>query len=201
LFAKYNWQNFYSFVRIVLQIRTNEKVKKPRIMEMTKFHQLCGAYDKAQTMFDNYQRECHLLSMEIVRELKSFFQIPESQFSLYKINDKGGFELVPAALIHAIRLAEDHYWHFGVGLTVCKAPETLPEELILIHLMFKRNDKEECFINYANGNEEFQIKKGDSASYAPFFEYLFTTVINSYESQLQQFIGEKTTRRLGYVKS
>lgn len=184
-----------------MQIRTNEKVKKPRIMEMTKFHQLCGAYDKAQTMFDNYQRECHLLSMEIVRELKSFFQIPESQFSLYKINDKGGFELVPAALIHAIRLAEDHYWHFGVGLTVCKAPETLPEELILIHLMFKRNDKEECFINYANGNEEFQIKKGDSASYAPFFEYLFTTVINSYESQLQQFIGEKTTRRLGYVKS
>ena len=75
--------------------------------------------------------------MEIVKELKSYFNIPDSQFTLYRVNDNNGFELVPSVLIHAITLVDGNYWHFGVGFTVCKAPETLPEELILIHLMYR----------------------------------------------------------------
>ncbi len=37
-------------------------------METTKFHQLCGAYDLAQNNFESYKTDCHILSMEIVRE-------------------------------------------------------------------------------------------------------------------------------------
>ena len=167
-------------------------------METTKFHQLCGAYDSAQNNFETYKTDCHVLSMEIVRELKSAFDIPESQFSLYRITDKSGFELVPSALIHAISLEEDRYWHFGVGITVCKAPETLPEELILIHLMFRVNDQNQYFIKYANGLKEFEIKKGNSESYKPFFNFLFELILTSYQEQLQQFVGSRTTRKLGY---
>ena len=87
-------------------------------MESSKFHQLCNAYGIAQEKFETYKTNCHILSMEIVREFKDFFDIPQSQFSLYKINDKGGFELVTPALIHAISLMDDNYWHFGIGLTV-----------------------------------------------------------------------------------
>ena len=136
--------------------------------------------------------------MEIVRELKSFFDIPESQFSLYKISEQSGFELVPSALIHAISLEEDNYWHFGIGLTVCKAPETLPEELILIHLKFRKNNQNKYFIKYVHGEREFEITKGNSNSYKPFFIFLFEIIITSYEEQLQQFIGTRTTRKLGY---
>lgn len=167
-------------------------------MEMTKFHQLCNAYNTAQSKFDVYKTDCHLFSMEVVRELKSYYNIPESQFSLYKISKQKGFELVPSALIHAIALEEDHYWHFGLGLTVCKAPETLPEELILIHLMFRKNEDEKYFIKYANRDEEFEIKKGDSTSYHLFFDFLLEMILSSYNEHLQQFIGEKTTRKLGY---
>lgn len=167
-------------------------------MMLTKFHQLCDAYGKAQDNFENYKTNCHILSMEIVKELKAYFEIPNSQFSLYRIGEKNNFELVTPALIHAIQLKEDHLWHFGIGLTVCKSAETLPEELILIHLKFRKDIYNKSFIQYAYNEKEFEIEKGKSASYLPFFDFLFQIIVESYNNQLQQFIGEKTERKLGY---
>lgn len=169
-------------------------------METTKFHELCGAYGIAQASFETYKTDCHILSMEIVRELKAYFKVPDSQFSLYRITEKGDFDLVTPALIHAITLKEDHHWHFGVGLTVCQAPETLPEELILIHLMFRKNDKSEFFIRYAHSETDFAIVQGAAESYIPFFNFLFDIIIKSYKDHLQQFVGEKTERKLGYIQ-
>ena len=108
-------------------------------METSKFHELCEAYDNAQSKFDSYRSDCHNLSIEIVQELKVYFNIPESQFSLYKVSEQNEFELVPSSLTHAITIVDGHYWHFGVGLTVCKVAEKLPEELILIHIMYRKN--------------------------------------------------------------
>ena len=169
-------------------------------METTKFHELCGAYDAAQENFNTYEKDCHIFSMEFVREIKAYYQIPESQFSLFKTNKEGGFELVPSALIHALSLDEDHHWNFGFGLTVCRALETLPEELILVHIMFRKNGNDEFFIKYAFGGEEYKIEKGNSESYIPFFDFLFSTIIGTYQGQMQQFIGVKTTRKLGYIQ-
>ena len=169
-------------------------------MDTTKFHELCGAYDQAQENFDTYQKDCHALSMEIVGELKAYYQVPESQFSLYRISKEGGFELVPDALIHALTLGEDHYWNFGFGLTVCRAPETLPEELILVHIIFRKSSEGDFWVKSAYAGQEFKITKGDSESYIPFFDFVFDIIISSYKEQLQQFIGEKTTRKLGYLQ-
>ncbi|WP_103071745.1 hypothetical protein [Aquimarina sediminis] len=169
-------------------------------MEVTKFHQLCAAYNKAQNNFEEYKKSCHVFSVEIVKELKAYYNIPESQFSLFKINKEKGFELVPSALIHAISLEQDFFWHFGIGLTVCKAPETLPEELILIHLMFRKSEKGSYLVKYAHSKEEFEVKKGDSSSYKVFFDFLFEIIVSSYNEQLQLFVGEKTTRKLGFRK-
>ena len=46
--------------------------------------------------------------------------------------------------------------------------------------------------------KEFEIIKGNKSSYAPFFDFLFNIILMSYNEQLQHFIGEKTTRKLGY---
>ncbi len=167
-------------------------------MKTTKFHKLCGAYTEAQTRFDQYKTDCHIFSMELVKEFKKYLEIPDSQFSLYKISEQKGFELVTPALIHAIRLTPDHYWHFGIGITVCKTMETLPEELILIHLMFRENAKGHFFVKYASVDKEFEIKKGNLPEYIPFFDFIFETIQLSYKEHLQQFVGEKTVRKLGY---
>ncbi len=169
-------------------------------METSKFHELCNAYDNAQKNFEDYKTDCHLISIEIVKELKAYYQVPDSQFSLYRIDAKTGFDLVQSALIHAIRLQQDHYWHFGIGLTVCKAPETLPEELILAHLMFRKNSNGNFNIKSSHGTKEFEIIKGDSKSYIPFLDDLFDSIITSYNNQLQQFLAKKTTRKLGFQR-
>lgn len=167
-------------------------------MESTKFHELCNVYGKAQDNFDTYKVDCHLIAVEIVKELKTYYQVPESQFSLYRINQQNEFILVQPELIHAINIKNDHNWHFGIGLTVCKAAETLPEELILIHLMYRKNSEGKYFLKYVNDKTEFEIIKGKSESFIPFLDFLFDIIINSYKEQLQQFIGDKTERKLGY---
>lgn len=167
-------------------------------MELTKFHELCMAYGKAQSDFGAFQNDCHLISVELVKALKEYFEIPESQFSLYKINSENEFEIVPPALINALSMREDSYWQFGIGLTVCTAPETLPQELILIHILLRKDLDEKYFVRYGNDKKEFEIIKGDENSFHAFLDFLHGTIIQSYNEQLQRFIGQSTSRKLGF---
>jgi len=167
-------------------------------MENTKFHNLCMAYGKAQQDFETFRHGCHFIAVDVVKELKVYFEIPESQFSLYKINAQGEFSIVPPALINALTLKEDSFWQFGIGLTVCMAPETLPQELVLISILLRQDLGGKFYIKYANETNEFEIIKGNPTSFHPFFDFLHDTIIKTYNEQMQQFIGQSTTRRLGY---
>lgn len=167
-------------------------------MELTKFQELCMAYGKAQEDFGAFQNSCHLISVELVKALKEYFEIPDSQFSLYKINSENEFEIVPPALINALSMREDSYWQFGIGLTVCTAPETLPQELILIHILLRKDLDGKYFVRYGNDMKEFEIKKGDESSFHAFLDFLHDTIIQTYNEQLQRFIGQSTSRKLGF---
>lgn len=167
-------------------------------MEQTNFHSLCMAYGKAQNDFGGFENDCHQISIEFVKAFKEYLGVPESQFSLYKINAQGEFEIVPPALINALSLREDSYWQFGIGLTLCTAPESLPQELILIHILLRKDSSSNYFVRYGSDSKDFEIKKGDSASLLPFFIFLQETIINTYNEQLQHFMGQNTRRKLGF---
>ena len=169
-------------------------------MENTKFNQLCSAYDIAQENFDGYKKSCHAFALELVRELKEYYGVPEGQFSLYQVEENNNFKLIHGSLLAALTFTEDSHWHFGVGLTVCRAPETYPEELILIRILFRKEGDSTFYLKHTYGDNEFSVKKGDKNSYVPYFDDLFHTIVDSYKGQIQLFVGEKTTRKLGYVK-
>ncbi len=169
-------------------------------MNTSKFHQLCTAYSGAQDNFEKYKTACHVMAIEIVKELKAYYEVPDKQFSLYRIDSQKGFSLVHPSLIHAIRLEADHYWHFGIGITVCQTLESPREELILSHLMFRKDSDGKFFIKSGHNPKEFEIIKGDSQSYIPFLDLLFETIIESYKTQMQQFFKTKTTRKLGFKR-
>ena len=169
-------------------------------MEPTKFEELCQAYADAQDNFEAYRLDCHAFAIELVTEMKDYFQVPEKQFTLYRINDQSGFQLVSPALVHAIQLKPDNYWHFGVGLTVCKNPETLPEELILIYIKFRKNKDGSFTLLYANDDDEYIARKDDKPSLYAYFDYLYQSILDSYDSHLNQFLEPKTERRLGFQR-
>lgn len=167
-------------------------------MKTSKFHQLCDVYGKAQEDFANYKSDCHFLAVALVKELKGYYEVPESQFSLYNVDANNEFHLVPPELIHALNLRADSYWQFGIGLTVCRTPETLPVELVLIHLMVRKNSENKFFVKSAIDETEFEVDKKDKKTFIPFFDFLFDSITKSYSEQIQTFTGEKTERKLGY---
>ena len=168
-------------------------------MENSKFSQLCSAYDIAQDNFDQYKKNCHTFALELVSELKEYYGVPDRQFTLYQVEENNNFKLIHGSLLGALTLTGDNHWHFGIGLTVCRAPESYPEELILIHIIF-RKEGDDFKLRHTFSDKEFSVNRGDKDSYTPYFEDLFQTIVSSYKSHIQQFIGEKTTRKLGYVK-
>ena len=169
-------------------------------METTKFKELCMAFGRAQNQFQNYKNDCHNFAVEMVNELKIYFQIPESQFSLYHIDGQNEFSLVQPELINAISLRPDSMWQFGIGLTVCSAPETLPKELILIPILIRRDLDANYFLRYGEQEQEFKIEKPEKYNFIPFFDYLHQTIVRSYDEELAHFIGQDTRRTIGYNK-
>ena len=169
-------------------------------MEKSKFNELCSAYDIAQDNFDAYEKSCHNFALELVRELKEYYAVPEGQFSLYQVEENNNFKLIHGSMLGALTLTEDSHWHFGVGLTVCRAPESYPEELILIHILFRKEADTIFYLKHTYGDKEFKVNKGDKESYLTYFDDLFNTIVASYKGHIQQFVGEKTTRKLGYVQ-
>ena len=167
-------------------------------MKSTKFTELCMAYAKAQNDYKNFQNECHAMAVSFVKELKMYFEIPDSQFSLFKIDNNNEFHLVQPAVISALSLRPDSMWQFGIGLTVCSAPESLPKELILIQILIRKDLEGNFFLRYGNQEKEHQIEKAEKWNFIPFFDYLHDTIINIYEKQLTQFIGNETRRKIGY---
>jgi len=165
------------------------------------------AYGKAQTGFQSFQSECHELAVHFVRDIKVYFQIPESQFSLYKIHENNEFKIVRPAVISALTLRPDSIWHFGIGLTVCSAPETLPQELILIQILIRKDVEGNFFLKYGENDKEQKIEKLEKSEdaektekwdFIPFFDYLHNRIIEVYENQLTQFISQDSRRKIGF---
>ena len=167
-------------------------------MEKTKFQELCKVYCKAQTDFENFREDCHQLAMEMVDELKTYFGIPDSQFSLYTVTEQNEFEIVSPALINAMTLRSDSYWQFGIGLTLCRQPEKLPQELVLIPVLVRKDLDNKFFAKYGAEKEEFEVILGSKENFHPFFDFLYDSILKTYSEQYHQFVGQSTKRKMGF---
>ena len=165
---------------------------------MTKFKELCTAFSKAQSDFIAFQSDCHQFAVEMMEELKVYFEVPDKQYSLYKINEQNQFVLVQNALVNALTLRPDSSWQFGIGLTVCSAPESLPQELILIHIHIRQDMDGDFYIKYGNQEEEHKVMNEEKFDFIPFFDFLHETIIKTYEDHITHFVGKETRRKIGY---
>lgn len=156
------------------------------------------AYGKAHEDFSTFERECHAISVELVNQLRVYLALPPSQFSLYKIDKEGEHHIVPPSLINALTLRPDAFWQFGIGLTLCSALETLPQELVLIHIQLKKTMENRFVVKFGNVPTEFEIRKDDKASFTTFFDFIHESIVKLYNEQYNQFVGQSTKRKLGY---
>mgnify|MGYP000205930828 CR=1 FL=1 len=130
-------------------------------MEPTKFKELCMAYAKAQGDFTNFKKKNYEFSKEMVTKLKQYFKIPDSQFSLFRIDEKNDFKLVHPAVSNAITLRPDSMWQLGIGLTVCTSPENYPQELIMIHILIRNDVEGHFYLKYGSNEEEHKVENSE----------------------------------------
>jgi len=169
-------------------------------MDMSRFNTLCDAYDNAQKNFETYKSNCYNFGVELVDELRKYFQVPDRQFTVYKIEENNNFDLIHGSLLGALTLTKDSLWHFGVGFTVCRTVDVFPEELILLALVYRKEKGNTFYLKHTYNEKEFKVEYGKPETYKDYFEDLFKTILESYNGHLQQFIGEKTVRKLGYIQ-
>jgi len=84
-------------------------------------------------------------------------------------------------VIEALSLRPDSLWQFGIGLTVCSSPETLPKELILIHIQIRMDLEGEFYMKYGNQPEEHKIEKMDKTgkyNFIPFLDYIHSLMMS-----------------------
>ena len=166
---------------------------------MSRFTELCEAFQRAQSEFTNFQNDCQNLAEEMIQKFLEYFEIPDSQFSLFSINENNDFLPAEGGVESALTLRDDSFWEFGIGLTVCCAPEKLPKELILIHIMIRKDLNGNYFLRYANEEQERKIDKNPECfDFVPFFDFLHKTIITTYDEKLTYFIGQDTRRKIGY---
>lgn len=167
-------------------------------MEKTKFHELCMAFCKSQKDFGEFQSDCHKLAVDLVKFMKDYFQIPPSQFSLFQIDVNNEFEMVMPELINALTLRPDSLWQFGIGLTLCSAPESLPQELILIQILIRKDSDNKYYLSYGLNDNEFEVIKENEKSFYSFFDFLHSTVLKTYDEKIHHFMGQSTQRKIGF---
>lgn len=166
---------------------------------MTKFEELCSAYKKAQTEFKQYKDDCHDFAIDLWNNITSYFQIPTSQLTLYKINEDGEYEATAPPMINALSLWPDAYWQVGFGITLFESKDTYPQETIIIGLRLKRDTENNYFARLNGSDQEFQIDRKNQNDYQKFFDFLFKEIQKSYCTGLQTFIDQDTTiRKIGF---
>jgi hypothetical protein len=164
----------------------------------TRYQQLCAAYEKVQQEYTQVERDCLSFGDELVRNFIRYFEVPDGLLSYYKITEDNHFDLVLPDMAHALRYHKDGFWDFGLGLTITSSIEEKAEDLILIHLFVKKDFNGKFYTRIARDKTEFEIELHNPESYHPFFDFLKDSVIESYEEGFQEFIGQHTTRKLGY---
>ena len=175
-------------------MEASEKTKTNK----TRYQQLCSAYEKVQQEYTQVENDCLAFGGELVQNFTEYFEVPEGYLSYYKITDDNHFDLVLPDMTHALRYSGDGFWDFGLGLTITSSIEEKVQDLILIHLFVKKDINGKFYTRIARDKTEFEIDIHKPESYHPFFDFLKNSVIQSYDEGFQEFIGQHTTRKLGY---
>lgn len=166
----------------------------------SKFEDLCMTFNGANQEFSKLRHDCLGFANEIWNNIIQYYEVPDSQISLYRISDDEEFELVRPSIINALNLREDSYWEFGIGLSLCSTPGSLPEDLILIQFLIRRDRENKYFIKTNVLKTERQIERNKYFDFTTYFDELYKAIKDKYDEEFTHFFEKTTIRKLGYIQ-
>ncbi len=165
---------------------------------MSKFQEMCKAYHQAQLEFKRFQNASVVFAEELWKRMIAYFDVPISQTTLYEINEQGGFEVANPPFGNFLRLRDDGFWEFGIGITVYESKDAYPRDNVLLYLLVRRDLHGAYQVKLAGAQGVFTIHDSNEAEYEAFFNFIFQTILDSYQTGLARLLEEQTTNRIGF---
>jgi len=165
---------------------------------MTKFDSLCESFKKAQSDFQKFKDGSQYFADELWNKMIAYFEIPQSQLSLYKVDDEGKWEMVPAMMSNALTLEDDNYWQVGFGITLYGQKNEFPQETLIIGLLLKPEGDNKFKVKLYGHEKLFEIDRNKQEDFNAFYDFIFTEIQTNYQKELQTLDEDHTIRKIGY---
>lgn len=166
---------------------------------MSKFEEICAAFDESQRKFIDYRSECHDFGRKLSRQYIQFLEVPKEHFEWFNPDaDKPpkGKVTIPGAMY----LDDDTYWHLGLKITVIDKQKSGFRPKILIIFKFKKLDNStfEVLIDGDEKSHKIELDKDDAFNLL--FSHLQTILLGLYQNDLEDFLAsQQSPRSIGFI--
>lgn len=165
---------------------------------MGKFAEMCAAFKEARLEFDNFKAETTEAAKSLWREMTQYFEAPPERVTLYRIGPQGGFEVANPPIEEVMVLGQDGFWNFGLGVTLYCDPSTFPRDTVLLHIRIRRGLDGDIQVQLAGAGPVFSIGTEEPNGFQPFYDHVYSTIIESYKTGLERLVKEDTVNRIGF---
>lgn len=157
---------------------------------MSKFEEVCLAYQKSRRRFLEYEVECRDFARSLVDGIINYFEWPQDQEITYiplgeEINPNNRFY----ALAGAMRMDDESFWHFGVELSAEEPGGSHP--LPFLMSFFIKKVGPHFVVKLGPQGKEIRIhedKQGKQDELAPFYEAVFQQILQFFARDYQDAI-------------
>jgi hypothetical protein len=169
---------------------------------MSKFEELCQAYDEAYQDISNYLEECGKFIGKLVPGIKSYFQCPDGRIE-YK--DRNGNK---TSLRESMYL-ENGFWRVNIGINLSRENGErrfavsdsglyYPSQMVDFSVLTKRTKTESFIVKIEGCDREFIISTNSQEEVNAFYEFVCSIIREHYKNMLRYIIEHgKIPQRLG----
>lgn len=162
------------------------------------FSDLQQAYETANDKYKQYLADCELIAGLIWEQFSGHHQIPPTQLGLYVMAADGSSEHFNGPLPAAMRLLDDSFFEFGLGITMFSNAQKLPWETTVLPIQVALDGGGMHKARLGMDGKIFLLNKTDIAGIQIFTEHVLSTVIDQYQNGLAEMIRQNTMHRIGF---
>ncbi|HCF28901.1 MAG TPA: hypothetical protein DEV81_17255 [Cyanobacteria bacterium UBA11049] len=156
---------------------------------MSKFEELCYAYNYAHNQMSEYLEACVQFIQDLIAGMEVYLECPDKRI---QHKNKMGEE---TSLKESMYL-ENEFWHFNTEITMCKetayrrraisfARCYYPRQTILLPFIMKRVTADLFVVGIDSYPEQFTIDVSDRSSFEAFYEFVFESIQTYYKNIFQ----------------
>jgi len=169
----------------------------------SKFHELCNEYKLARKKYFDYRQDCERFTSYLITEMIGNFQCPSGAIKTFSVNSEN-----ISNVRGAISLEDDGFWHLGIKFSLYEEPysDLSPNEVVLLHLLIKREDGH-FIVKLGDDGSEFKVNKNQSDTLGtfyqsgelkPFYQHIYEQIKSDFQNQPQRFEEERLLRKIGF---